>query len=76
MSGEESRITAALAAPDVVVQSDYDPDVRLYHRLYEHAELGEKHLCVVVKSVEDDHYLLTAFFTDRVKRGAVIWTKK
>lgn len=76
MVGEEARIAATLAEPDLVVQSISDPDVRLYHRLYTHAAVGEKYLCVVVTWLSDDCFLLTAHFTDRVKRGPVLWTRK
>ena len=73
MAGQEARIAETLAEPDVVVQSESDPEVRLYHRAYTHEVIGEKYLCVVVKSPVDDTFLLTAYFTDRVKRGAVLW---
>jgi hypothetical protein len=76
MAGEELRIAATLAEPDVVVQSESDPDVRLYHRLYTHPVVGEKYLCAVVTWRSDDSFLLTAHFTDKVKRGAVLWTKQ
>ena len=76
MVGEEERIAETLLAPEVVVQSESDSEVRLYHRLYKHPIIGEKHLCAVVKWHEEDRFLLTAHFTDKVKRGAVLWTKK
>lgn len=57
----------------VVIQSRSDSEVRLYHRLYRSNTVGEKHLCVVVKWRRDDPFLITAFFTDRPKRGAVLW---
>ena len=68
MAGEEPHIAATLAEPDLVVRSDSDPDVRLYHRRYKHPAVGEKYLCVVVTWLSDDCFLLTAHFTDRVKR--------
>ena len=37
--------------------------------------MGEKLLCVVVKVLrEDDAFVLTAYLTDRLKRGEVIWS--
>jgi len=49
MVREEQHIAETLAEPDVVIQSESDPEVRLYHRLYSVPLLGEKHLCAVVK---------------------------
>ena len=76
MAREEVRIAETLARPDVVVQSGSDPEVRLYHRYYETSLVGAKHLCVVVKWRSDDAFLITAFFTDRPKRGSVLWTSE
>lgn len=76
MVGQEPRLAETLAEPDVVIQSESDPEVRLYHRVYHHAIVGQKHLCVVVKWRSDDRFLLTAHFTDKVKRGSVLWTKR
>ena len=76
MAGEERRIAETLAQPDIVVQSASDPEVRLYHRLYETATVGAKHLCAVVKWRDGDAFLVTAYFTDRPKRGAVLWTNR
>ncbi|MCH8064849.1 MAG: hypothetical protein IIC90_03360 [Chloroflexi bacterium] len=76
MADEERRIAETLAQPDIVVQSASDPEVRLYHRLYETATVGAKHLCAVVKWRDEDAFLVTAYFTDRPKRGAVLWTNR
>jgi hypothetical protein len=64
-----------LAEPDVVIQSRSDPDVRLYHRLYQTSAVGAKHLCVVVKLRVEDAFLVTAYFTDRPKRGEILWSR-
>lgn len=73
MVRQEDHIAETLREPDIVVQSQSDPEVRLYHRRYATSLVGEKHLCVVVKWREDDPFLITSFFTDRPKRGSVLW---
>ena len=73
MVGEEAHIAETLAQPVVVIQSGSDPDVRLYHRLYSASAVGQKYLCAVVKWRSDDAFLITAYFTDRPKRGVVLW---
>ena len=37
------------------------------------ALVGDKFLCVVVKLTEADAFVVTAYLTDRVKRGKHIW---
>jgi hypothetical protein len=75
MAGEQDRMAETLAAPDVVVQSLSDPEARLYHRYYETSAVGAKHLCVVVRWRSDDAFLVTAFYTDRRKRGPILWMR-
>ncbi len=70
MRGQVEKISRTLTQPDVVIQSVSDPEVRLYYRGYETSELGTKCLCAVVKWRQDDASLVTAYFTDRPKRGA------
>ena len=74
MVGQEARIEETLAQPDTVMQSRSDPGVHLYYRLYESTPVGRKHLCAVVRLWGDDAFLVTAFFTDRPKRGTLLWT--
>jgi hypothetical protein len=35
----------------------------------------KKYLCVVVKVVSEDAFIVTAYYTDAVKKGAVLWEK-
>ncbi len=76
MMSQEARVAETLRTPDVVVQSPSDFDVRLYHRLYIDSPVGEKHMCAVVKWLPDDAFLITAHFTDKPKRGIVLWTNR
>jgi len=73
MAGAEPLIGETLLHPDVVVQSLRDERVSLYHRYYTGTHVGDKFLCVVVKGGEGDAFVLTAYFTDRVKKGRILW---
>ena len=74
MKGLESAIGDTLRDPAPVVQSVADPAANLYYRWYRATAVGDKYLCVVVKIAEDDAFILTAYLTDRIKRGTIIWT--
>ena len=50
-----------------------DPQARLYYRFYFRTIVGSKYLCVVVKMLDDDAFVLTAYLTDRIKKGVVLW---
>lgn len=64
-----------IRAPDRIVQSRTDETVELFYRSFETTPVTSKHLCVVVKAAVEDPFILTAYFTDSIKRGEVLWTK-
>ena len=73
MVGLEQAIEDALAQPAAVVESFSDPQARLYYRFYVGTRVGDKYLCVVVKLLAGDAFVLTAYLTDKIKRGVQIW---
>ncbi len=75
MRGQKDKLAEILLEPDVVIQSQSDDTVRLFHRFYRRLAIGDKYLCVVVKYVEDDTFVITAYFTDKIKRGEVLWKR-
>jgi len=75
MRGQENKLAETLLEPDVVIQSRSDDSVRLFHRFYRRLTIGDKYLCVVVKYVESNIFLITAYFTDKVKKGEILWKK-
>jgi hypothetical protein len=76
MAGLESAIEETLLRPERIVESFSDPQARLYYRFYMGTRVGDKYLCVVVKMREADAFLLTAYLTDKVKRGVQLWPKE
>jgi len=76
MSGQIGKIQEALINPDVIVKSRTDPDVELFYRHYDATPVTEKYLCVVVKILVSDLFIITAYFTDTIKRGKIVWEKK
>jgi hypothetical protein len=76
MAGLGTAIEETLRTPERVVGSLSDPQARLYYRFYFGTMVGGKHLCVVVKIVNEDAFVLTAYLTDRVKRGVALWPKE
>ena len=66
MVGEERRIREVLQKPDVVFTSHKDSSVHVYYRRYARSPVGSKQLMVAVKILEQDGFVITAFFTDEV----------
>ena len=76
MTGLESAIAETLVHPQIVVQSMSDPQASLYYRFYLGTRVGDKWLCVVVKVSGEDAFVVTAYLTNKPKRGVVLWPQK
>ena len=77
MTEMEPAIEETLQDPEKVVRSMTDPNARLYYRVYFRTVVGGKFLCVVVKITDDtDAFVLTAYLTDRVKKGERLWPNR
>ena len=73
MRGSEAAIGVTLAFPARMIESPFDPDIRLYYRFYRRTVVGAKHLCVVVKMSAEDAFVVTAYLTDSIERGRRLW---
>jgi hypothetical protein len=72
IKGLLKELEGALIDPDTIKRSVYNEKVVLFYRHYEHIYEG-KHICVVIQL--DEELIVTAYITDRIKRGDVIWKK-
>lgn len=70
------QIKETLKNPEIVVESKSDESIEMFYRFYTSSPVGEKFLCVVVKVIENDNFIVTVYFTDKIKKGKVLWEKK
>jgi hypothetical protein len=70
------EIQRVLQSPAEVRVSRSDHSVWLFYEFYARTLVGGKWLCVVVKYVSDDAFMITAYLTDQLKAGDTIWPKK
>lgn len=71
MAGHEDDVRAALSEPDQIRRSRRDPSVYLFYRL----SGSGRWTCAVAKRHNDEGFLITAYPTDRIKEGELIWNK-
>ena len=76
MIGMELALEETLRHPTLVIQSKTDEAATLNYRYYLGTKVGDKWLCVVVRYDEEDAFVLTAYLTDKPKKGEVVWPKK
>lgn len=66
------ELEGTLQDPESIKKSVYNENVVLFYRYYEHIYEG-KYMCVVVNL--DNESIVTAYITDRIKRGEILWEK-
>ena len=75
MAGMENALADTLADPQLVIRSRTDETAILNYRYYLRTLVGGKWLCVVVKYNDGDALVLTAYLTEKPKRGEILWHK-
>ena len=67
MKGKEGIVKTTLQSPDEIRQSRTDKDIFLCYKQFDR-------LYCVVKHMGKEGFLITAYSTDKIKEGDVIWT--
>jgi hypothetical protein len=76
MKGMAAEIKRVLIHPQLVRRSRSDAAVRLFYEFYAQTIVGGKWLCVVVKYMQNDAFVVTAYLTDKPKAGEDLWPIK
>ncbi len=76
MKNQIDKINETLLNPEMVIQSRSDSTVQLFYHPYKDTPVTEKYLCVVVKVLTDNLFIITVYFTDAIKKGEILWKKK
>lgn len=70
------KILETMSDPDRINRSRTDPQVEMFYKHYSSTPVTTKFLCVVLKVLLDDNFIITSYFTNTVKKGEVVWEKK
>lgn len=71
LKGKKKLVMQTLEEPDIIKSSVKDISVCLYYR-----KKQDKYLCGVVKHENGTGFLVTAYFTYKIKKGEIIWQKQ
>ncbi|HEX7926576.1 MAG TPA: DUF4258 domain-containing protein [bacterium] len=71
LTGREAEVIAAIESPDEIRRSRHASDVVLCYKL----ERPGRWICAVVKRLQSDGFLITAYITDAIKEGTRIWPR-
>jgi len=70
MAGKEQIVKDTLFQPDEIRRSKVDKNVFLYYK-----RKDNKIYCAVARHEGKDGFLVTAYITDKIKEGEVVWKK-
>jgi hypothetical protein len=75
MSKQRHKIKETLVDPDEVRQSIRSSEVWLFYKFYDTTPVTQKYMLVAVEFLDGEGFIVTAFFTDKIKKGDLIWKK-
>ncbi|MCP5494889.1 MAG: hypothetical protein H7A23_10065 [Leptospiraceae bacterium] len=75
MKDSEDLIINTLQEPEEVKFSRSDKTVELFYKFFQTSIVGAKYLCVAVKNLITDYFIITAYYTDKKKKGDSKWIK-
>lgn len=76
MLNQYDKIKDTLKSPFMIIRSKTDNDVELFYKKYARTPVTEKYLCIVIKSRIEASFIITAYFTDTIKKGEILWEEK
>lgn len=68
VAGLGEQVKETLQDPQYIRTSKEDEKVLLYYAPY-----GKYYLCVVCRHLDGEGFIITAYLTDRIKKGAMIY---
>ncbi len=66
----EKEVKETLINPDEIRQSKKDTSVYLYYK-----RLPKYFVCVLVKHLNSEGFIITAYLADKIKKGDIVWKK-
>lgn len=70
IKGQEENVKETLQYPDIISISEEDKQVYLYYR-----KSDKYYLCVVAKHLNGEGFIITVYFTKRIKEGERVWRR-
>ncbi len=75
MVGQREHIVETLANPDSIIATTSDTSIHVYQKFYTKTPVTSKYLPVAVKMLQEDAFVVTAFYSRKTKNGEWIWRK-
>ena len=73
MRGQFSKVAETLRKPDSVLRSLHDANERHYYKFFEKTPVTRKFLLVAVEYKDEDAFVITSFFVNKLRGGKSLW---
>lgn len=73
---QENKFKETLTSPDAIRKTQYENNAWLFYKFFKTTPVTQKYLMVAIKLLNDEGFVVTAYFTDRIKIGEEIWMVK
>lgn len=70
----QEMLMETLTTPDIVTAGGAS-SIRVLYRFYDATPVTSKWLAIVVKVLNQEGFIVTSYFTDRIKRWTVLWRR-
>ena len=67
MQNKIENIKETITNPQTIIDYELETEIRYYYRFYKHVKSEAKFLRVVVKYLNGEGYIVTAYFVERIK---------
>jgi len=75
MISAESQIKETILVPEIIKESKHDVKVQIYYGPYEKTPVTKKYLAVIVKILNHEGFVITSYYTDKIKEGKTLWKR-
>lgn len=74
VEAEQEKMKDVLKNPEIVIEGATE-DTRICYKFYPYTSVASKYLAVVIKVLDGEGFIVTSYFTEKVRRGKILWRK-
>jgi len=74
LEGELEKVNQTMKSPDFIKQGNR-ADTFMYYKFFPTTIIYRKYLVLVIKYLNTEGTVLTGYFTERIRKGDVLWRK-
>jgi len=75
LQGELEKVNQAMKSPDLIKQGNR-ADTLMFYKFFPEIIVSPKYLALVIKYLNTEGLVLTGYFTERVRKGEILWKRQ